>query len=966
MIRDFTKRCRPTFRGAPLRLKLVVAFLICFASIGATASDQIPFEKLREQIGARTTRVAEFRFIAEEARRLGARVWLFGGTAAAHAHYVKWDLQREAGDTRYQPDRFDYDYTNIFRSTQDLDIVIDGSVNQARMLEAALKERFPHLQGNKSAWEVRLLRSQIGDKEALLDNPDFLNQHSDSNSTGMIGLGENEPRVRDIRDWNEVERPIFLRDLHSGTLHYYYSSAHKSTARYAAGKNPEIFSVIRYLTKVFQYELRIPDESRENLARVIAGFNPALDLKNEYCRGWIEKNASKLIQNAVNVEYARDVLDAFGLRAKLMAASNSGSVESMGWWLNKEPLRSFDVGNGAGRAVREIAKGRGIAWEDFIVAHETNNFLAYESITRAHTGDANVFVSRADTPGETAAYGWGFYTQVGRKGARGTGITIRFHVDPDAREGTDFIVKGDFLIFRNRNALRVIAESLSYGPVDYFRMLASGLQFDAAERGIAYRLGRRISTKLSAITTGESGAIARIIKEQFEKIRNDVISGFPQQLTSGATITLTREWFSLPVSSHYPEVADALFDIFQANSRNGVPKVPNDSQAYFMMSALQPFLKKESPHFNRAAALFWRISRGLHPETWGWEDRYRAIQNTDLILHPDAPKGLSIWIFNERKNSRVAAHFFSSEKWRALPNADELFTQFLQTIAKGTSIDLFHVLLRLLEPQHTDFPGFDHAALRAAIIKRALKCADGPGMAIAYLVKSGAFHGDPDARKFMLDGIAKATEYVSASDRLRAALLASDLWESADGLELIRRFAQRRPLKIFEALQSRPEILDYAAAVRFARVEAVYYGPEIAFHVNRIPTQQLDSIFSSPSRGLDFLKILVHAHKYGPKGWKQRKQTLYMPTYRKMLEELIENFAFRPVIRDDPWVLSNCGKNPSFETLASALKNRPWSKDLPGDYLPGLGKTVVEPKTAFQRGLQACSKLLRKMQKTFR
>ncbi|MEK7356467.1 MAG: hypothetical protein AAB250_08460, partial [Bdellovibrionota bacterium] len=59
--------------------------------------------------------VTEFEYIRQEAERLGVRVWLFGGTAAAYAHYVKWDELRKLGDHRYQPDRFDYDFTNIYR-----------------------------------------------------------------------------------------------------------------------------------------------------------------------------------------------------------------------------------------------------------------------------------------------------------------------------------------------------------------------------------------------------------------------------------------------------------------------------------------------------------------------------------------------------------------------------------------------------------------------------------------------------------------------------------------------------------------------------------------------------------------------------------------------------------------------------------------------------------------------------------
>lgn len=98
-------------------------------------------QELEHGIEDRIKRVEEFRFIEKEAARLGVRAWLFGGTAAGYAHYVKWDLLRGKGDARFQPERFDYDYTNIYRSTQDLDIVIDGNAKQAQKLQDALAEK---------------------------------------------------------------------------------------------------------------------------------------------------------------------------------------------------------------------------------------------------------------------------------------------------------------------------------------------------------------------------------------------------------------------------------------------------------------------------------------------------------------------------------------------------------------------------------------------------------------------------------------------------------------------------------------------------------------------------------------------------------------------------------------------------------------------------------------------------------
>src|SRR6185437_14502385 len=112
-----------------------------------------------------------------------------------------------------------------------LDIVIDGDEAQAQVLENALRTHYPHLQGSKSAWEVRLLRGSRGDKLAILNNPDFLNQHTDSNSTGLIEVTQparGDPIVRDARDWNSKE-PFFLKDVAEGKLHFYFSPSHEGT-----------------------------------------------------------------------------------------------------------------------------------------------------------------------------------------------------------------------------------------------------------------------------------------------------------------------------------------------------------------------------------------------------------------------------------------------------------------------------------------------------------------------------------------------------------------------------------------------------------------------------------------------------------------------------------------------------------------------------------------------------------------
>src|SRR3989344_3555367 len=500
-------------------------------------------KEFEEALADNITKVSEFAYILNEAEKLGVRAYMFGGTAAAYGHYVKWNLQRLKGDVRFQPDRFGFDYTDIFRSTQDADLVIDGPPEllekAAVKLEEILKEKFGHLQGSKSVWEVRFLKQNRGDKGAILNDYDFLNQHSDSNSTGLIEITRPdmyESVIRDSRDW-EVKESFFEQDLLEGKLHFYYAKDHSKTKRAKEGINPEIFSVIRYLTKAFQYELAVAGEDLIKVKQIIDEFKPN-SVGSGYVNSWIEKNAKKLIQNAVNIEYAWNTLEELGLRKKLMAIkSDTGTQDSLAWWLNREPLRSMPLQGKPGKTAKELKLD--------IVAHETNNFLAYESITRAHTGDPNVLISRNNAVGEAAAYGDGFYTKVGTTGARNTGFTIRFHLNPDAVEGIDFTRNGDFIVVKNKNALKVNTESLKVNTLYYFELLAGRQQIQHSEKALLEKLKRRVAAQNGTIPEEDEKKIVSLVKEELQK-------------SHGQVTDLLKEWFSLSIAKNYPEILEAV------------------------------------------------------------------------------------------------------------------------------------------------------------------------------------------------------------------------------------------------------------------------------------------------------------------------------------------------------------------------------------------------------------------------
>jgi hypothetical protein len=551
---------------------------------GTQEEPSVSADDLNQALSDNMMNVKEFAFIRSEASKLGVDAYLFGGTASGYGFYEKWNLLRKKGDQRFQADRFDHDYTNIYRSTQDLDIVIDGTPAQASKLQSALAEHFPHLKGSKTAWEVRLLREPYQGKMALLNDYDFLHQHSDSASTGLIQITlpkPGQPIVRDLKDWDNPES-LFLTDLLEDKIHFYFSPDHKTTQPFKDGKNDPIKSVVRYLTKTFQYELQMRPEDVQTIKKMVAEFDPSqasYELKD-----WLERrgNGAKLFQHAVNLEYAWNVLEDLGLRQKLIQLSgDTDKVDSLAWWMNKEPLRSSPLDPRAGKTAKQL----GID----IVAHETNKFLSYESITRSHKGEPNVFISREDAAGEMAVGGNGFYTAIGKKGARGTGLTIRFTVDPDAVEGRDFklmgfLSTGDYVVFRNKRALHVIPESLNFGPVEYFRFLASD-DLSNDDLGTLEKLNRRIKSFKRIITPEEKEEIAEIVKNN---LSTKTLSAWNDFFGTDITKVMTplEVAHSLVHIQKDPKITQLLKDILSKRDLELKPKEEQELAAYVKKAQL--------------------------------------------------------------------------------------------------------------------------------------------------------------------------------------------------------------------------------------------------------------------------------------------------------------------------------------------------------------------------------------------
>ncbi len=531
-----------------IRLKIMSSLLLLFLYSLSTQA-QVTMDELSIETQIRLERVPEFKFIQEEANKLGVKVYLFGGTASAFAHYVRWDLEREAGDEKYQAERFDYDFTNIYRGNQDLDIVVDGTAEQAEALQSILKEKYPHFVGDRDAWEVRLLRASIGDKRPLLGDVDFRNQHTDTNSTGMISLNPNpgDGIYRDIMDWDNP-RSQFLADIANAQIKYLFNENHSSTQRFLDGNNPPVLSAIRYLAKLTQYEVVGTSEDLSLITRIIAEQD--FTQLGSYSKKKVKEFSLKALLNTPDVEFSYDLLNRVGLIDKLFEMDEQGveDIGSLSWWADKEPLKSFELGQGAGRTAAEIFG------KDLIVSHETKSFIAYENITRSTKGRANVFISRDERGvfGESAAYGSGFYTATGLRGAVGSGLTIRFRLHPDAKEDTDFhfIKENGYVVIQNKNAITLIPENMNLGTYGLLKLITSE-ELKETDLGLLEKFKRKLQRSTNTDEADFKNALDFLNTQLVSLIENERVE----------ILSIIVEYIlSQQAWSSYPKIIEYLID----------------------------------------------------------------------------------------------------------------------------------------------------------------------------------------------------------------------------------------------------------------------------------------------------------------------------------------------------------------------------------------------------------------------
>ena len=468
---------------------------------------KLTLDELQQGIFEGVQRVHEFQVLAQTARELDVEaVYLFGGAAAALAHYVQRDLvhqhmqnlapmgvshqaSQEQSALAFDETEFDYELWSILFQNQDLDIVVDTHDPQKiQHLDAAIHQRLPT---SNFHWDFWGLHTNYGNRPALLTSTDLAYQHTDSHSTVLIPVylsptpslsgPASSHSIYDLRS----DTPTFLTDVLEKKLSCYYSPKHRQTPRYQKGDNPEIFFAVRTLTKAFQYGLDISADCWDHLKNIFKNFDAKRDLTTGYSRYWIEKNAKKLYTSSIDLERSQHVLQQLGALQVLQNINgDKNELNSMAWWLNRQPLQSYPLNTST--TYYETAEQLGLHY----VVHTTSSSEAYESIVNSHDKRPNAFISRAKKEGEFAAYGDGFYTSrvddahTCKNDYGPAGICFRVH--PQAQLNTDFLMlnpnKNDdtdtIVVFKNKSALQIVNDAVSASTNDFKAWLTHGAHID--------------------------------------------------------------------------------------------------------------------------------------------------------------------------------------------------------------------------------------------------------------------------------------------------------------------------------------------------------------------------------------------------------------------------------------------------------------------------------------------------------
>ncbi len=503
----------------------ILQILLCIpgTSYGTTISE----DALQTAALAHIGQVPEFQVASREAAALGLEVSLRGSTAAAYLYYVKWYLQKMAGDKAIAINRFDFDLMQILKWDRPILIGVRGRKDLADKLYEKICQTFPYLKETPGKLEI-----------VNLDDDPMVRAAFDSITTGEMPLTEaggikSSPRSTALLK-SVSTNEVFLTRNPLGSVEV----------------ESDFVAALHLVHSAAEFQMNLSSSTRLTVQSISAKWQP--DPVQATSESVIEI-ASEIMPHALSFRHAMDLQVNSGVRAALKTMHPKGAdgevdVSGDGWKKLRllEPSWDFvpilPLNSTEGPTAGEL----GLKF----ATHNTPSIPALQSISWSPYGEANMLVSHRRYVG--------FWVGLGDQEHNGFGTyPVRFSVEPGAGNsdlslGNDANRNGHPTSIRNAKAVHVANDypsccrNLTY-YIQYLmgfagRKKSTGEVYEPADAEI---LAIRMNQLKNFFGPEDKVAAAYLISKA---IRNNTEEGYG----------VIARWFQLENSFEYPELMDQL------------------------------------------------------------------------------------------------------------------------------------------------------------------------------------------------------------------------------------------------------------------------------------------------------------------------------------------------------------------------------------------------------------------------
>jgi|GEM_PF-6075488 len=255
--------------GKPLLFVLVLFIGSVAFGLGNEKPIDLSKTELQEAVSEYLSKTVEAKELHRLSGTLGAAdIYIIGGASARIVRAVDQYLKTPSGQRKGLPGKV----VDLLSATQDIDFVIDGNQEQIEKWSEEIPKALPYKLGDKTLFQVMPLYPNP--ERGVLNNPDILNQNTDSFSTGLLKIvskpGSTLAQIIDIRHPSGAsEAGGFLSAVISDKIDYLDSDRHESTSMAREGRNPKAVSATKYLVNLSRYGSSFDEKDFETITEII-------------------------------------------------------------------------------------------------------------------------------------------------------------------------------------------------------------------------------------------------------------------------------------------------------------------------------------------------------------------------------------------------------------------------------------------------------------------------------------------------------------------------------------------------------------------------------------------------------------------------------------------------------------------------------------------------------------------------